>query len=375
MSKRGMNIYKRKDGRWEGRYMKNNISGKKQYGYIYAKTYSEVKEKLIKTVNQSAKITDEKKEKVLFKEAAESWLMNIRNNLKETSVIKYENILNKHIYPIFSHREIESVTDTEIEVFLNSLLIKSSSDDRNLAPATVSTVLTVFKGIFRYTSKNKGIKLPDLTGIYIKSTPVIVRTLEIHEQSKLNAYLCNNISLKNIGILLCMYTGMRIGEVCALKWENIHLDRRYISIESTVQRIRQRNISDHKTKLIITDPKSLSSIRDIPIPDIIYDILSEMKQNKDVYLLSGKFDKIPEPRALQNHFKIVLKRCNINDINFHILRHTFATRCIEAGVDTKSLSEILGHASVNITLNRYVHPSMEIKRKNINLFSNFIAVK
>ncbi len=375
MSKRGMNIYKRKDGRWEGRYIKSNINGKKQYGYIYAKTYSEVKEKLINKINQSAMTTDKKTEKILFKESAESWLMSIRNNLKETSVIKYENILIKHIYPVFSNREIEDVTDTEIEVFLNGLLIKNSSGDRNLAPATVSTVLTVFKGIFRYTSKNKGIKLPDLTGIYIKSAPVIVKSLEIHEQSKLNTYLCSNISLKNIGILLCMYTGMRIGEVCALKWENIHLDKRYISIESTVQRIRHRNASDHKTKIIITDPKSLSSIRDIPIPDIIYDILSEIKQNKDVYLLSGKADKIPEPRALQNHFKTVLKHCDINDINFHILRHTFATRCIEAGVDAKSLSEILGHACVNITLNRYVHPSMEIKRKNINLFSNFITVR
>lgn len=375
MSKRGINIYKRKDGRWEGRYVMGYISGKKKYGYVYAKTYSEAKEKLIKKSNMPIEKIYGEKEKIVFKDASDIWLNSIRNNLKESSVSKYENILNKHIYPIFANRRIEDITNAEVEAFINSLLIKGISDKKGLSSASVSTILTVFKNIFRYTSKNTGIILPDLKYIYIKSAPTAVKSLEIQDQFKLSDYLNKNTSLYNTGILLCMYMGLRIGEVCGLKWCNIHLKERYISIESTVQRIKQNDVHGHKTKLTITAPKSLSSIRKIPIPNNMYSILSEMQQQDDIYLLSGKSDKIPEPRALQNHFKSVLKQCGIEDINFHILRHTFATRCIEAGVDVKSLSEILGHACVNITLNRYVHPSMEVKQKNINLLSDLMTVR
>ncbi len=365
MPKRGMNIYKRKDGRWEGRYIKSN----KRYGYVYARTYCEVKQKIIREINSI--IDCEENESLLFSDAAEMWINSIKCNLKESSVSKYESILNKHIYPMFADREITDITNAEIEIFLNSLL---SDGKHKLAPTTVLTILTVFKSIFRYTSKIKGVLLSDLNGINIKTVPKRVNVLEVGEQLKLNNYLYENISLSNIAILLCMYTGIRIGEVCALKWRCIHLEEQYISIESTVQRVKQNN-GKHKTKLSVTAPKSQASVRKIPIPDNMLDILSKIRKSGEVYLISGKENKIPEPRVLQNHFKNVLRKCGIEDINFHILRHTFATRCVEVGVDIKSLSEILGHSSVNITLNRYVHPSMEIKQKNINLLSELMTVK
>ena len=124
--------------------------------------------------------------------------------------------------------------------------------------------------------------------------------------------------------------------------------------------------SDGKTKLIITEPKTKSSIRRIPLQNYIVDILSPFQASADAFFLTGKTDKYIEPRTMQNHFKRYLKDCHMKDINFHALRHTFATRCIELGFEVKSLSEILGHSSVNITLNRYVHSSFELKKQNMN---------
>lgn len=152
-------------------------------------------------------------------------------------------------------------------------------------------------------------------------------------------------------------------------------NERCISIESTAQRLQKFDIEGSRTEVVISEPKSPCSIRKVPIPDNLYYILRELKQGDEDFLLTGNNKDVLEPRTLQNRFKAVIKKCGIDDANFHSLRHTFATRCVEVGVDVKSLSEILGHASVNITLNRYVHPSMELKLKNINMLSDSLAVK
>lgn len=130
-----------------------------------------------------------------------------------------------------------------------------------------------------------------------------------------------------------------------------------------------------KTKVIITTPKSNCSIRKIPIPDSMIDLIATEFSNRNGYLLTGHDSKYVEPRTMQNHFKRVLKECQIRDLKFHVLRHTFATRCVELSFDIKSLSEILGHASVNITMNRYVHPTMDLKRENMNKLSDLFTVK
>lgn len=194
------------------------------------------------------------------------------------------------------------------------------------------------------------------------------------EQEKLYQYLCLNLNNYNVGILLCLFTGIRIGEVCALRWEDISIQEKTIYIHQTMQRIQSRN-EDKKTKVIISTPKSQCSIRIIPLPDNLVEIISKCTVKKTGYFLTGSDNKFVEPRTMQNHFKKVLQENSITDTNFHSLRHTFATRCIELGFDVKSLSEILGHASVNITMNRYVHPSMTLKRENMQRLSTLIAVK
>ena len=208
-----------------------------------------------------------------------------------------------------------------------------------------------------------------------KSYTEELRVLTKREKNKLEKYCKNSNTLRDIGIVICLNTGLRIGEICALRWEDISLSEQTIYIHQTLQRIQ--NLSDNipKTKIIITTPKSACSIRTIPLPDELYNILIKHQKPSRGYLLTNDDNKFIEPRTLQNRFKKILKDIHIADTNFHTLRHTFATRCIELGFDIKSLSEILGHATVNITMNRYVHPTLEMKKENMQKLSHFLAVK
>ena len=168
------------------------------------------------------------------------------------------------------------------------------------------------------------------------------------------------------GVLLSLYTGIRIGELCALQWEDFCISQSTLRIRKTMQCIQDLgNGSISKTKIVITEPKSQCSVRDIPLPSFIIDIAIPFISNSKSYILTGN-DRYIEPRTMQNRFKRYVKESGIDDANFHALRHTFATRCVEVGFEIKSLSEVLGHANVNITLNRYVHSSFELKHSNMN---------
>lgn len=182
--------------------------------------------------------------------------------------------------------------------------------------------------------------------------------------------------MKNIGILISLFTGLRIGELCALTWENISIENENIHVNRTLQRIQIVNAdeqSSSKTQIIITSPKSVCSIRTIPLPKSIISVLQKIEV-KEGYLLTGNIEKYVEPRSMQYHFKKVLSKCGIEIVNFHVLRHTFATRCIELGFDVKTLSELLGHSNVNITMSRYVHPSFELKKENMQRLSQLLSV-
>lgn len=376
MSRKGENIYKRKDGRWEGRYAKGYLNGKIKYGYIYGKTYKEVKEKILNHIRSDSYTEQLDDIKYLyFREIGEKWLKNLKPQLKQSSIVKYSNILKIYLFPKFGEISINCITCNDIMNYGSELLDSGGTKGTGLSPRTVSSILSVLKSIFVYTSRFENIVIPDFSCISIKQNTKPMRIFRISEQNILTKYLYENKSLRNLGILVCMYTGIRIGEVCALKWKNISLTEHCITVENTMQRIQTENTECRKTKVIISSPKSNSSIRIIPIPENLYSVLAEYISFDDAYLLTGDKNKFLEPRTLQNHFKSVIKSCNLKDANFHALRHTFATRCIEIGFDVKSLSEILGHASVNITLNRYVHPSMELKQRNMNMMSDLFAVK
>ena len=176
------------------------------------------------------------------------------------------------------------------------------------------------------------------------------------------SYLLKDIDNYKLGIFICMLTGLRLGEICALKTSDIDLQKRTLSVNSTVQRISVEN-QVHKTELMISEPKTKSSKRVIPICDLLYKVLCE-HMSSGTFVISG--NNVMEPRTYQYYFKKMQLSLAIQPTNFHTLRHTFATNCRENGMDAKCLSEILGHSDVKITLNKYVHPSYEQKLKQIN---------
>lgn len=391
MPRRGENIYKRRDGRWEGRYIKSRIDGKTKYGYVYARTYKEIKQKLYTVSSQYIEDVKEvtKTTRVLqtapiavtetydgdFETVAAEWLETMRLQLKESSIVKYMNLLNTYLFPYFMDRSIESITQEEIDAFSRRLLICGGQKGSGLSPKTVADTRSVLKNIFVYAAQYKKYDVVDINKMCMKQPVKSMRILSVAEQQKLSQYLCDNLTLTNLGILVCLYTGLRIGEICALKWEDISFEEQYLHVNKTMQRIQNKNGAKQRTSILVSKPKSNSSIRKIPLPDDIFTLIVSARCPGHTYFLTGHSYTFTEPRTLQNRFKAITKNCGIPNANFHALRHTFATRCMELGFDVKSLSEILGHASVNITLNRYVHPSMELKKKNMNMVSDIIAVR
>lgn len=380
MPKKGENIYKRKDGRWEGRFITGRMdNGKIRYKSVYGKSYMEVKlllqdKKLEYQENVQKKALAETAEDKYVADFLAEWLENIRPRIKESSYIKYNSMIKHYIIPQLGDRKLSELSYSTLEEFTKQLLLEGSNKNSLLSPKTVADTLSLLKGSFRYAANKYGIILCDLRQMPPRQTEHPMRVFSQQEHEQLIAYLCSHSSYRNLGILLALFTGIRVGELCALKWDNVHLNSGSISIRQTMQRVENTSFksrkTDRKTRIIITSPKSPSSIREIPLPVFLVEILKNTPHTEHGFLLSNSEDFYIEPRNLQTHFKTVLKSAGIETANFHALRHTFATRCVELGFDIKSLSEVLGHANVNITLNKYVHPSMELKRDNMEKLSH-----
>ena len=371
MPRQGKNIYLRKDGRWEGRYQKERINGKIKYGFVFGKTYEETERKLeiLKAKSNSPPLSTS----LTFECVSSDWLNIQKPQLKVSSYSKYSNILRLYLVPSFGDNPVQSITRSEVLQFSRQLLTEGGVDRNGLAPKTVNSIISVLKNVLEYASSELNVAVSVIGNISIRQIQKPMRILSRYEQTILSRYLCDNLTPCNLGILLCLYTGMRIGEVCALTWNDIHIDEQFLYVHKSMQRIQTDERSERKTKVVVQTPKSNCSIRKIPIPDDMLQVLISSRKQEDAFLLTGMAHTFIEPRCLENQFKSATNACGIQEVNFHALRHTFATRCVELGFDIKSLSEILGHASVNITLNRYVHPSMELKQENMNRLSAFLT--
>lgn len=353
MARKGENIYRRKDGRWEGRWIISREYGKAKYGYVYARTYSEVRSKL-SARRQKGKAHSRSTGGRTLRCYAEEWLSAVRLKNKESTYIKYRAICEKHILPALGELSPNRIT-TQIAGNLLHERLQSG-----LSPRTVCGIKTILKMLLNFAGKDDADC--DFSALKIRQPHKDMRVLSVEEQRSLCGYLKENMDQCKMGVFLCLFTGMRVGEICALRWSNVSLDNRTIRIEETMQRI---NTEKGKTKVITTLPKSSYSCRIIPITDELAALMSKFRALGREYVLSGSEDVFIEPRTLQYRFKKYLKLAGIKNANFHALRHTFATRCVESGVDVKSLSEILGHSNIGITLSRYVHSSMDFKRENM----------
>ncbi len=387
MSRRGENIRKRKDGRWEGRYYEwEPKSGKSKIRSVYARSYGEVKEKLA-VVKVSAEGIQKKKDfateersylkrspnleetlfpselldaEVLFPVVAEEWLAMIERTKKYATYIKYHFIYKKYMQEKLNAFSFSSFEETAFaEIFQNE-------EKEILSDSLKKSISCVLNQILSYAASHYHTKLFRYSYQKQNTEKKWIEVFNQIEQTKLLQYLYTEMDIYKVGIILCISTGLRLGEICALKWEDIDRKGKVFYVRTTVQRIVAEGYNT-KTILLEGEPKSIFSKREIPLSDEMIDLLFSYGNCNKKYVLNK--DKPMEPRTYQNKFQRYLQMAGIEKKNFHILRHTFATNCINSGMDIKSISEILGHSDIKTTLNCYMHPTMEMKRQQMNSLS------
>ena len=295
------------------------------------------------------------KEKTL-NEIIEEWLKFKKITLKESTYYRYIYMINQYIVPHFKNIEMEKLQKYDFNIFVTELM-------KVLKPTSIRNVISLLKSILAYGKKKYGYNFNfDFVAIP-KVHKKELRVLSPKEKTKLEKYCLKHNTLRHIGIIICLNTGLRIGEICALKWDCIDLEKRVLQIKYTMQRIYNKIEKNSMIKIDI--PKSEKSVRTIPISTKIYNILKPLKKQyaKNSFFLTGSSDTYLEPRTYQKMFEKCMKECKIKDLHFHSLRHSFASDCINIGMDTKSLSEVLGHNDIKTTLQTYVHSSLKSKKK------------
>jgi len=358
MPKREKNIYKRCDGRYEGRYIKGyGEDGRAQYGAVYAKTYPEVKEKLEKV--KSSPPQGESGGKQTAKSVIGDYLVRQKILIKPSTYGIYERYLTNYISPYFGNRKCHTLTQKIIQAFADHLI------QNGLSVKTTKSVFSFLKagltgaadeGVFE-------IRLPKHAG-----REAVAFSLD--EQRRLEAAASGSDAIDHLGVILCLYTGIRLGELCGLMWTDVDFGSNNLHIRRTIQRIKSDG--DAKTQIAFMTPKSQSSARRIPLPPFLSELLQSHKcETGGEYILSRNGNPI-EPRNFQYRFKNLIADAAVKSATCHSMRHTFCTRALESGMDVKTLSEIVGHASPTITLNQYAHSLDEHKRNSMESIATFI---
>ena len=364
MPRRGENIYKRKDGRWEGRLLKKD--GK--YQYFYDSSYKGVKEKM--KHSPETKKSKKKQDAVPAKDAAgllEAWLEDTAQRVKPSTYDSYYRCMNKYIIPFYENNKYSRIT--EESVFRFTKLMKEETD---LADSSRRKVLAIFKIALREILKGS----PEYIAILEQIKPPKggekeVEVFSMKDQRLIEQAALHHEDKRAIGVVMCFYTGIRLGELCALKWKDLDLETGTLSVNRTVSRVRNLEDGEDKTMLFVGSPKSRKSLRKIPLPEFLLQRLKAKRGEFDEedYIYSGNQQPY-DPRRFQKLYKRILNQAGVTDRKFHAIRHTFATRALELGVDIKTISELLGHSSVSITLNIYAHSLMEQKKAAIEKFND-----
>lgn len=367
MSRRGDNIHKRKDGRWEGRYQNGFKSdGSIRYSSVYAHSYSECKEKLKNAITINMVAFHKRRSNPTFSDILYNWLDSNRIRLKGSTQAKYIHIIESHIIPFLGSKKIMSLDSVTINSFLDYKLKHGRcKDGSELSPSYVRTMAIIIEAAVGFAAA-EGLCSPLKNPInkpYIPKKELNI--LDVSTELKITEIMKKDNSLTSTGVLLALQAGLRIGEVCALSWSDVNFDKSTIFVRHTVSRIQN---TDNKTKsiLVLDTPKTSSSIREVPIPSTLCKILLfQHKKRKSDYVVSDKNGFI-STRTFDYKYRNLLRKNNLKIINFHMLRHTYATRCAESGMDAKTLSKILGHSSSTTSLNIYVHPTMEVAKTIVN---------
>lgn len=358
MENAGICITMRKDGRYMGKFVTGyDDDCKAQYQYVYGKTYEEVENKALIGREIASRFLSGRY--ITVRKVYAEWLNAVVNRAKESTLANYRNKFEKHILPEFGDVPCADLTAGRINAFINKKLAYG------LSASYVRDIFTVFKTMLKYAQEEYGFSLSLKNVVLPKVERKQVEKISDTEQKKLVSYLKANMSLTAFGILLSLFMGLRIGELCGLKWEDVDFRNKILHIRRTVQRISSAN-GNRKTKIVISAPKSATSFREIAIPDMLMKYFEMFRSEADHFILSGA-DKPVEPRTMQYRYKKILQSAEVENHNYHKLRHTFATNSAEKGFNVKALSAVLGHSSVTLTLNRYVHPDRTYERRLMNM--------
>lgn len=300
------------------------------------------------------------------KELFDIWLNKYcKLSLKIRSFNKYDNFINLHINPILGEYEITDITSDILQDFISLKLKEGNLKTKGpLSSNTVFGIASVLKQGFKFALiQDLIIKDPTLSLKLPQATEKEVQALTRDEQKTIEEYCLKYNRNNYLGIVICLYTGIRLGELLALTWEDINFEDKLLYIKKTSYTSKVNG----KNQIIIDKPKTKKSNRIIPIPDKLLVLLQIQKRASSCdYIIATKQNKMVETRSYQRTFESILSKCGIKHYNFHCLRHTFATRALELGMDIKTLSEILGHTNVAITLNRYAHSLLDYKIQEMN---------
>lgn len=364
MARHGENIYRRKDGRYEGRYViGKTLAGKTKFGYIYGWQYADVKQKLL--IKKAERIRSSEQEHSGYKGTVSEWMNfwmenELLGSVKKSSYQTYLTLLRKHIQPRIGHLRLIAVTPSIIHCFVETL------ENTGLSFSTVKNAFRLLAAAMK-SAQEEGL-LPKNPCRKIKIQRNIGSEQRVLTRSEQESVRLNAENDRDLPALLSLYTGMRLGEICALKWSDIDWDSGTVFIRRTVQRLpsAMKQGKGRKTQLIVAPPKSNRSVRVIPLPTFLLEYLRNLcTEQADGYVFGGS-DTAAEPRTIQRRFKHLADRLAIKDIHFHTLRHSFATRLLELGVDIKTVSVLLGHSSARTTLDFYAHSLIDQQRQAVN---------
>lgn len=369
MSRRGENIYKRKDGRWEGRYIKaRRADGTVRYGYIYAKKYTELKQQLV-----SAKLLHQKN--YIYNTMASNqhlyggtldtwvsyWFAEISTKVKPSTFASYRTKMNTHILPFLGQKRLSNLKEDEVMTWIDQIKL-------SLSPSSVRVIFLVLKSCCAAAVKRGLISFNPCQWITLPSEPnqTVQALSEKDQQSVIKEAETHT---NGLAITLALETGLRIGEISGLKWEDIDFDNQLLHVRRTVQRISNTD-NGHKNKTILIEgtPKSVASVRVIPLSEKMLVSLGVRKNRQSGSFIFGG-QKSAEPRVIANWLRKICQRTSIKIVPFHALRHSFATRCIEKGVPITTISALLGHKSIKLTLDTYTNSFLTEKRRAIRLIS------
>ena len=291
---------------------------------------------------------------------ADLWKEEKRQFVKKSTFAAYSLIVETHLQPAFGN--LTAVTEKDVQDFVLHKL------NGGLSQKTIKDMLIVLRMILKFGAKKNYCVYAPIDVIFPTDRErQELEVLSIANQKKIMRFVEDNFTFRNLGIFICLSTGIRIGEICALTWDDIDIENGVIHIRKTIQRIYVKENGIKKTELLIDTPKTATSMRDIPMIKDLYEILKPLKKvvNNDYFVLTNEATPT-EPRTYRNYYKKLLDKLGIPPIKFHGLRHSFATRCIESKCDYKTVSVILGHSNISTTLNLYVHPNYEQKKKCID---------